>query len=168
MSVTKGDTYVPGSGSSPELLVAATGSNPELLVSLAGDETANFGSTPELSRAVTQRPRPIPTVAHARPTHLQGPIPQVIPPPPPSPRALRQQKQLENQLSLGSSGSPPHVTGRPASPLLPRSHQGSHTLPKSPFVLRRPLQQQHSLPATLFPPAPQTPPSPLPSNSQAQ
>ena len=99
---------------------------------------------------------------------FQGPIPQGIPPPPPSPRALRQQKQqLEHQLSLGSAGSPPsHITGRPTSPLVPRSpvyHGGSHTLPKSPLALRKPLQQQHSLPATLFPPAPQTPPplSPL-------
>ena len=99
---------------------------------------------------------------------FQGPIPQSIPPPPPSPRALRQQKQqLEHQLSLGSAGSPPsHITGRPTSPLVPRSpvhHGGSHTLPKSPLALRKPLQQQHSLPATLFPPAPQTPPplSPL-------
>ena len=73
MSVSKGgDTYVPGSGSNPELLVAATGSNPELLVSLAGDEATNFGSTPELSRVTSsQRPRPVPTGQHARPTHLQ-------------------------------------------------------------------------------------------------
>ena len=99
--------------------------------------------------------------------YFQGPIPQGIPPPPPSPRALRQKQQLEHQLSLGSAGSPPsHITGRPTSPLVPRSpgaHGGSHTLPKSPLALRKPLQQQHSLPATLFPPAPQTPPplSPL-------
>ena len=48
-------------------------------------------------------------------------------------------------------------------PRSPGIHGGSHTLPKSPLALRKPLQQQHSLPATLFPPAPQTPPplSPL-------
>ncbi len=75
----KSNTYVPGSGSNPELLVAGTGSNPELLVSLAGggsggsdSDAAAFGSSPELSR-----PRPVPTGAINRPTHLHGPIPQV-------------------------------------------------------------------------------------------
>ncbi len=72
-TAAKGDTYVPGSGSNPELLVGATGSNPELLVSLAGEGdggSGGFGSTPELSR-----PRPVPTIS--RPSNLQGPIPQV-------------------------------------------------------------------------------------------
>ncbi len=156
-STPRGEGYVPGSGSNPELLVAATGSNPELLVSLAGEDSpaSGFGSTPELSQASAERPRPV----AGRPTNLEGPIPHSIPPPPPSPRLIRQ-KQL---FDPGSQSPPAYPIGRSPSPLLPKPGQGAHTLPKSPLAFRKPLQQQHSLPATLLPPAPcHTPPlSPL-------